>query len=55
MSPTDKPDEEAKKEISREERLKKLQQLITARGDDAANVLKMWLQQDQENKSQRKR
>lgn len=49
MDPTDNPEEEPKKEVSREERLKKLQQLISARGDDAAKVLKMWMQQDKES------
>lgn len=55
MSPTDKPDADVKKEVPREERLKKLKQLITAREDDAANVLKMWLQQEQEDKKKKRR
>ena len=50
MSPDKQPAEKEKKEESREERLEKIKGLISARGEDAANVLKMWLLQRQEDK-----
>lgn len=50
MSPDKKPAPEEKDETLREERLEKIKALISDRGQDAANVLKMWLVQKQEEK-----
>jgi len=48
MCPPKEQDSGEKKEESREERLERIKRLISARGEDAANVLKMWLQQSQD-------
>lgn len=47
-------DQDGKKQVSREERLEKIRRLIASRGEDAAKVLKTWLQQDFEQGSKRK-
>ena len=49
MSPAEGEEQKDEKNISREERLEKLRDLISARGEDAAKVLKMWLQQNNED------
>ncbi len=50
MSPDKKKAPTEKEETSREERLEKIKALISDSGQDAANVLKMWLVQKREEK-----
>lgn len=52
MGPENGQDENDKKgEMTREERLARIKGLIQSQGEDAAKVLQMWLQQDQETKT----
>ena len=54
MSPSEDQDQDGEKKVSREERLEKIRQLISARGEDAAKVLKLWLAQSQEEANKKK-
>ena len=54
MSPSEDQDQDGEKKVSREERLEKIRQLISARGEDAAKVLKMWLAQSQEEANKKR-
>lgn len=50
-----KPAREEKKELSREERLERIRRLIANQGQEAAKVLKMWLQRHEETRSRRRK
>jgi flagellar biosynthesis/type III secretory pathway M-ring protein FliF/YscJ len=49
-----KADKDDKDKDSRDERREKIKGLITSHSEDAAKVLKMWLQNAQEEKKRKK-
>ena len=54
MCPEEQEPREEKREVSREERVERIRRLISTHGQEAANLLRKWLQDSQQESGKNK-